>query len=380
MRADITDALSTLFSLQRWNAFPRVETWVEAENVAYVAHLAYAVGRSGGLSDDALESILVSVLLKSFMKYELSDISFNTRQAIGEDAWLSVEEAVLEPTVALFPEDVREWVKKNLESSLVSEEDTTPGDRLLHLVQMEIAIAECDVNQRAYPDSGYQEIIQELQEDQAALCGIDRFCQSLDSLKEKGYLEEIRRLKYLRRWNTRNRAIETSVMGHTFVVAALALVAARLEVERGDEVLPEGFVLKVMLRALFHDLPEVYTGDVITPVKVRIVKSTGMSWGDIETKVLAPFYKASSPEVIADVKRWSLLDELGPDKENDPVGALVNDCDKMALLVECLIEERMGRESVEMDRAFQRNARGLLRSKWTSVQDLVVDLLFAPRR
>ncbi|MCK5688697.1 HD domain-containing protein, partial [Myxococcota bacterium] len=232
----------------------------------------------------------------------------------------------------------------------------------------------------AYPDSGYQEIIQELQEDQAALCGIDRFCQSLDSLKEKGYLEEIRRLKYLRRWNTRNRAIETSVMGHTFVVAALALVAARLEVERGDEVLPEGFVLKVMLRALFHDLPEVYTGDVITPVKVRIVKSTGMSWGDIETKVLAPFYKASSPEVIADVKRWSLLDELGPDKENDPVGALVNDCDKMALLVECLIEERMGRESVEMDRAFQRNARGLLRSKWTSVQDLVVDLLFAPRR
>ncbi|MCK5688698.1 hypothetical protein KAI87_05470, partial [Myxococcota bacterium] len=114
MRADITDALSTLFSLQRWNAFPRVETWVEAENVAYVAHLAYAVGRSGGLSDDALESILVSVLLKSFMKYELSDISFNTRQAIGEDAWLSVEEAVLEPTVALFPEDVREWVKKNL--------------------------------------------------------------------------------------------------------------------------------------------------------------------------------------------------------------------------------------------------------------------------
>jgi 5'-deoxynucleotidase YfbR-like HD superfamily hydrolase len=35
-------------------------------------------------------------------------------------------------------------------------------------------------------------------------------------------------MKYLRRWNRLNRAVETSVMSHTFTVASLAVIAARL--------------------------------------------------------------------------------------------------------------------------------------------------------
>ena len=39
-------ALRTLMTLQRWNFMPKIETWVEAENIAYVTHIAYVIAKT----------------------------------------------------------------------------------------------------------------------------------------------------------------------------------------------------------------------------------------------------------------------------------------------------------------------------------------------
>ena len=94
MNVQFLDAISTLFSLHRWNFVPRVETWVEAENVAYVSHLIYAVGRGAGLNNQQVEKALARAILKSFNKHFLSDISHYTRKAINDlesNLWDNIE-------------------------------------------------------------------------------------------------------------------------------------------------------------------------------------------------------------------------------------------------------------------------------------------------
>ncbi len=90
--SSLLDAIQSLFTLQRWNFLPRVETWVEAENVAYSTHIGYALAREQtSLNEQALEKFLIRSLLKSFNKHGLSDVPHRTRKVLenvaGEGSW-----------------------------------------------------------------------------------------------------------------------------------------------------------------------------------------------------------------------------------------------------------------------------------------------------
>jgi len=127
MNVKFLDAISTLFTLQRWNFVPRVETWVEAENVAYVSHLIYAVGRASGLHAKQIEKALARALLKSFRKHILSDISHYTRKAINDvekGLWEKIEKDATEKTLALFPNEVHDYIQQNLIAPLSDPQDT----------------------------------------------------------------------------------------------------------------------------------------------------------------------------------------------------------------------------------------------------------------
>lgn len=375
-KASFVDAISTLFTLQRWNDLPRLETWVEAENAAYVAHLAYAVGRSSGMDNDDMEALLARSLLKSFRKHHLSDVSIGTRKAIGPNAWQKVEEGALQGTVSMFPEEVQDYVRDHLSSYPLTTDEQRPPDKLLRLVSMEVAISECECNKEAYSGRQlYQPILEELRGDQGNLSEIDAFRSASANLRKSGYFNEIQRLKYLRRWNRINRAIATSVMSHTFVVAALAMVASQLELADGTEH-EDDFSLRCVLRALFHDVPEIYTGDVITPVKNGIVQLANIEWDDIEKKAIAPLREAATQPIRDDFERYGLLKELDDDASKDYCGALVKQCDHLALLLECLFERQLGRLAVEMDSAFSSYARELLRSDFSSIRELTVEAIF----
>ena len=84
MNDTLIGAMSTLFTLQRWNFLPRIETWVEAENVAYVTHIGYAVGKELSLTNTTIQNFLLRSILKSFNKHFLSDIPIRTRDKLKE--------------------------------------------------------------------------------------------------------------------------------------------------------------------------------------------------------------------------------------------------------------------------------------------------------
>ena len=354
MNVKFLDAISTLFTLQRWNFVPRIETWVEAENVAYVLHLIYAVGRNANpnLDPPQIEKSLARVLLKSFNKAYLSDISYYTREAIDKvkpGLWGDIEKDAASKTLKLFPKEVHPYIKKNLIAGLSDPDDEKKIEsKLVSYVQLEVARMERETNKRGYPGNRYYlDLFTVLKGDVKRKRDVAHFRTSFARLDRYG--DYIKNMKYLRRWNRLNRSVETSVMSHTFVVAALALVAACIEVSYSKNKLPEDFIYRAVLRALFHDVPEVFTGDVVTPVKKNIEKLAKCRWSEIEKWRLVPLRdrKVTPKKLLDDIDHLELFSDL-PSNKGDVVGKLVKDCDRLSLLLECVFERSAGRTYGEM--------------------------------
>lgn len=378
MNVNFIDAISTLFALQRWNFVPRVETWVEAENVAYVAHLIYAVGLCADLSPQQVEKTLARVIIKSFNKHHLSDISQYTRKAINDSKiglWEEIEKEVCKDTLSLFPKEVHGYIEENMISPLLDPEDEkTVEGKLLRFVQMDVAKSECETNKRAYPENPYYvDLIRELDSDVQRFRDVDDFRNSMSQLKK--YNEYIKNMKYLRRWNQINRSVETSVMSHTFVVAALALVTSCIEVSNQELDLPDNFTYRAILRALFHDVAEAFTGDIITSVKNRIKKHFDNDWSKIERLRLQPLINEMPINLKNDMEKYELINNL-PSDDEDIVGKLVKECDRLSMLLECIFEQSTGRIYSEMDEAFNESAKTLLSSPWRSIREITLYGLF----
>lgn len=87
------------------------------------------------------------------------------------------------------------------------------------------------------------------------------------------------RLRFQRRWSQTPRIPETSVLGHLFIVAAFAyLFSLEIGACRGRR-------LNNFFTGLFHDLPELLTRDIISPVK-RSVAGIGDIIREYEEKEL----------------------------------------------------------------------------------------------
>lgn len=82
--------------------------------------------------------------------------------------------------------------------------------------------------------------------------------------KTSGFLDLCGQLRFQRRWSQSQRIPETSVLGHMLLVGVLSYLAM-CEQEAANHRVANNF-----LAALFHDLPEVLTRDITSPVKTAV--------------------------------------------------------------------------------------------------------------
>lgn len=80
----------------------------------------------------------------------------------------------------------------------------------------------------------------------------------------KEFLSLLGKLRYQQRWSKASRVPQTFVMGHMLVVAILSYFCG-LEVDSCKKRLENNF-----FGGLFHDLPEVLTRDIVSPVKASV--------------------------------------------------------------------------------------------------------------
>jgi putative hydrolase of HD superfamily len=119
-------------------------------------------------------------------------------------------------------------------------------------------------------------------EDHYDLIGVQRI---MLAKKSYGFIEFCGQLRYQQRWARAPRIPRTSVLGHMLMVAIMSYLCS-LRIKAGPKRTVDNFYT-----ALFHDLPEVLTKDIITPVKKSV--------GGLE-------------ELIADYEEQEVEDKLLP--------------------------------------------------------------------
>ncbi|MGM9578250.1 MAG: 5'-deoxynucleotidase [Evtepia sp.] len=155
----------------------------------------------------------------------------------------------------------------------------------------------------------------------------------------------IARMKYIGRWGLMRSTVPENIQEHSHMVAVLAHALAVIRRDKFGGTIDPGHVAAV---ALYHDAPEIFTGDLPTPVKYA-------------NPTIRDAYKAVE-QSAADRLVAMLPDEMRPAfgqllSETDPeVLALVKAADKLSAHLKCLEELKAG------NREFQQAAEQTLRA------------------
>ncbi len=154
------------------------------------------------------------------------------------------------------------------------------------------------------------------------------------------------RQKYIKRWGLMRSVAPETLSEHATDVAvlthALAVIGNTYYGKQYD-------VGKAVCCALFHDLPEVYTGDMPTPVKY-FSDTTKKSYKRVEERAVDMLLSKLPDELIPAYEPLLRFEKTEPE-----LARLVKCADKLAALIKCIEEERSGnREFVNARAATER--------------------------
>ena len=142
------------------------------------------------------------------------------------------------------------------------------------------------------------------------------------------------RMKYIARWGLMRNTRTENIAEHSLETAIITHLLCELRNRRfGGSV----DVSKAVLTAVYHDVPEIITGDLPTPVK----------YYDPEIKSAYKRVEEAAAEKLED----SLPEDLRPayapllrESADPEIAALVKAADKLSALIKCIEERRSGNE------------------------------------
>lgn len=145
------------------------------------------------------------------------------------------------------------------------------------------------------------------------------------------------RMKYIRRWSLMRSVREENIMEHSqqvaFIAHALAIIENKIFSGNVDS-------QKCVLYAIYHECPEVITGDLPTPIKYFNRSITG-AYKDIEGEACEKLLSTLPDE---------LKEELAPYVKADTSSEewkIVKAADRLSAYIKCLEERRCGNTEFE---------------------------------
>lgn len=140
------------------------------------------------------------------------------------------------------------------------------------------------------------------------------------------------RLKLIRRWGLMRNTVPENDMEHSLQTAFIAHGLAVLGNERfGRSYMPE----TIAMIAMYHDVSEVITGDLPTPVKYKNPSIQG-AYLELETHA-----KDQLLDMLPNDLRPYFIPYVKPD-ETSPEWTLVKAADRISAYLKCIEEEKMG--------------------------------------
>ena len=261
---DLLEFMYEAAHIQRWNDHIRPQGFTELDKQAHKMMILYILARYEEQDKSAeldWQELIEGGIFEFLHRIVLTDIKppifheLMRKRGPELNKWVYTEMEERIPSLAntKFMDRMRTYFDKNthpLEKKLISAAHYLATEWEFRIVY--------HLNQGIYGVEEIKEAIAEEVEEYSDLAGVQKI--ALNS-KTRKFVDLIGKLRFQERWSQSPRVPETSVMGHVMVVAVLSYFCA-LSVGAC-----RGRLVNDFLGGLWHDLPEVLTRDIISPIK-----------------------------------------------------------------------------------------------------------------
>ncbi len=371
----IIDYIFSSASIQRWNDYPRMVELVELDKQAHKFIIAYFIAK---LETDINYTHLIEAGIFEFL-----------RRVVVTD----IRPDVFRKALQKKSKEINAWVILKLTPSL---KDIDDGN-FLQKFQEYLANPEMYKKERfvlkaasylatkwefsiVYQTSQFLNDIEDVKksvdeeiEDYYELIGVRKIALNKKLAK---IIDLSGRLRFQKRWAQTPRVPETSVLGHMLTVAIFGYFFS-IEVNACDKRLQNNF-----FTALFHDLPEALTRDIITPVKYCVDELSEII-AEYEIEKIQESILPNIPEILHDEFSYILglydgikeefqnkiyedkiqivedVSKYNSNKYNAIDGLALKQCDKLSAFVEASLSISHGIKSKELISGKKEILKGL---------------------
>lgn len=371
----IIDYIFSSASIQRWNDYPRMVELVELDKQAHKFIIAYFIAK---LENDINYTHLIEAGIFEFL-----------RRVVVTD----IRPDVFRKALQKKSREINAWVISKLTPSI---KDINDGNFLQkfeeYLSNPEMYKKERFILKAAsylatkwefsivYQTSQFLNDIEDVKksvdeeiEDYYELIGVRKIALNKKLAK---IIDLSGRLRFQKRWAQTPRVPETSVLGHMLTVAIFGYFFS-LEVNACDKRLQNNF-----FTALFHDLPEALTRDIITPVKYCVDELSEII-AEYEIEKIQESILPNIPEILHDEFSYILglydgikeefqnkiyedriqivedVSKYNSNKYNAIDGLALKQCDKLSAFVEASLSISHGIKSKELISGKKEILKGL---------------------
>ena len=186
---------------------------------------------------------------------------------------------------------------------------------------------------------------------------------------QNSFFAAISRMKYIVRWALMRSARPENISEHSGEVAVIAHALAVIGSTRyGRKISPE----RAAIIGLYHDAPEIITGDMPTPVKYGS-EEIREAYHTVEEKA-ARRLLSGLPEDLRPAYESILLERPESDEDRYLL-RLVKAADKMSALIKCIEEEKAGNTEFVTAAALTRKSLDSMAEEMPEVRDFMRDFL-----
>jgi putative hydrolase of HD superfamily len=365
LSAGLIEHFFTSASIQRWNDYPRMVELVELDKQAHKFIIAFFLAN---MEKDVNHVHLIEAGIFEFL-----------RRGIVTD----IRPDVFRQALQKKEKEINSWVLAKLHDQLVDIEDGEFYKRFenylkdINMYKKErfILKAASYLSTRwefsiVYQTSKFlsgidqvKEAVEEEIEDYYELIGVRKIALNKKLAK---VIDLSGRLRFQKRWAQTPRIPETSVLGHMLIVAILGYFYST-HIKACDKRIENNFYC-----ALFHDLPEALTRDIISPVKYSvsglddIISEYEIKMIEDEILPFVPSHMVSHFKYLLGLygdnkkdeflnkineKRVMVVDTLSTyneNKYNAIDGVALKNCDRLSAFIEAVLSISHGVKSKEL--------------------------------
>lgn len=184
------------------------------------------------------------------------------------------------------------------------------------------------------------------------------------------FFATVARMKYINRWALMRNAREENLSEHSLEVAMLAHALCTIGNVRYGRHLDADHAALI---GLYHDAPEIITGDMPTPVKYANERIRN-AYRDVEEDAEQHLLEKLPEDLRAEYEKILCTPEKLPESERY-MRKLVKAADKLSALIKCMEEKSSGNQEFRSAEAGTRAAIEKMAEELPEVVDFLRDFL-----